>query len=90
MSIRPIGKRVLVVEKKAEEKRASGLIIPGASSDKKVRYGRVEAVGNTVDEIRTGDTVIFDGNSGKEIEDRGQKYVLLNLDEVLAVVEEER
>ena len=90
MSIRPIGKRVLILEKKADERRASGLIIPGPSSDKKVKYGRIEAVGSTVDEVRKGDTIIFDGNRGREIEDQGEKYLLLEIDEVLAVVEEEK
>jgi len=85
MNIRPIGKRVLVIEEKIEEKRASGLIIPGNAEEKKVRYGRVIAVGSSVEEIRRGEKIIFDRNSGRNIED----YILLEADEVLAVVEGE-
>lgn len=87
MSIRPIGKRILITEEKAEEKRASGLIIPGNSEDKKVKYGKVMAVGKTIDEIAVDERVIYSARSGKDVEDRGQKYILLELDEVLAVVE---
>jgi len=90
MSIRPIGKRVLVTEKKVEEKRASGLIIPGNSDDRKIRYGRVAAVGTSVEEVSAGETVIFGSRSGRDIEDRGEKYILLELDEVMAVVEGEK
>lgn len=90
MSIRPIGKRVLVIEEKADEKRASGLIIPGNSEDKKVKYARVVAAGRSVDEITTDEKIIFGSKSGREVEDRGQKYILLELDEVLAVVEGEK
>lgn len=90
MNIRPIGKRVLVIEEKIEEKRASGLIIPGSSEEKKVRYGKVTAVGGSVKEIAVGDRIIFDGRSGRIIEDAGSKYILLEVEEVLAVAEGER
>jgi len=89
MSIRPIGNRVLVIEETAQEKRASGLIIPGNSDDKKVKYARVVAAGKTVDEIKADEKIIFRSKSGREVENRGQKYILLELDEVLAVVEGE-
>ena len=90
MSIRPIGKRILVIDEKVEEKRASGLIIPGNSEDKKVKYARVVATGKTIDEIAVDEKIIYSVVSGKEVEDRGQKYILLELDEVLAVVEGEK
>lgn len=90
MSIRPIGKRILVIEEKVQEKRASGLIIPGNSEDKKVKYARVVATGKTIDEIAVDEKIIYSAIDGKEVEDRGQKYILLELDEVLAVVEGEK
>lgn len=90
MNIRPIGKRVLVIEEKIEEKRVSGLIIPGSSEEKKIKYGRVMAVGGSVEEIAKDERVIFDGKSGRTIEDAGSKYILLELEEVLAVAEGER
>ncbi len=90
MDIRPIGKRVLVIEEKIEEKRASGLIIPGSGEEKKIRYGKVTAAGGSVKEVAVGDRVIFDGKSGRSIEDAGTKYILLELEEVLAVAEGER
>ena len=90
MSIRPIGKRILVIEEKVQEKRASGLIIPGNSEDKKVKYGRIVWTGKTIDEIVVDEKIIYSARSGKEVEDRGQKYILLELDEILAVVEGEK
>ncbi len=90
MGIRPIGKRVLIIEEKVAEKRASGLIIPGNSEDKKVKYGKVVAVGKANEDIAADERVIYGSDSGKEVEDRGQKYILLELEEILAVVEGER
>ncbi len=90
MSIRPIGKRVLVIEEKIEEKRASGLILPGSSEERTIKYGRVTAVGGSVKEVAVGERVIFEGRSGRSIEDEGSKYILLELEEILAVAEGER
>ncbi len=84
--IRPIGKRVLVIE----EKRASGLILPGSSEERTIKYGRVTAVGGSVKEVAVGERVIFEGRSGRSIEDEGSKYILLELEEILAVAEGER
>ena len=90
MNIKPIGKRVIVIEEKVTEKRASGLIIPGNSEEKKVKYGVIEAVGSSVEEVTKGDRILFDRTSGREIESSNGKYILLELEEVLAVVEGEK
>lgn len=87
--IRPIGKRVLIKEEVVEEKRASGLIIPGMSDDRGIRYGVVEEIGRGIDEVNKGERIVFAKEAGRILEHNRQKYTLLEIDEILAVVGDE-
>jgi chaperonin GroES len=89
MIIRPIGERVLVKPIKMEEKTASGLIIPGAADKDKPNLGIIEAVGSgeKLQEVKKGDKIVYARFSGTEIKDGSEKYIILNIENVLAVVD---
>jgi chaperonin GroES len=89
MIIRPIGERVLVNPIKMEEKTASGLIIPGAADKDKPNLGIIEAVGSgeKLQEVKKGDKIVYARFSGTEIKDGSEKYIILNIEDVLAVVD---
>lgn len=89
MNIRPIGKRVLVKLIKEEEKTASGIILPGAGDKEKPNMGEVIAVGTGEDmpKIEVGEKVIYAKYSGTEIKDGDEKYLILNIDDVLAIID---
>ncbi|WP_410207854.1 co-chaperone GroES [Fusobacterium sp.] len=89
MNIKPIGKRVLVKLIKEEEKTASGIILPGAGDKEKPNLGEVIAVGTGEDmpKIEIGEKVIYAKYSGTEIKDGDEKYLILNIEDVLAVIE---
>lgn len=89
MNIKPIGKRILVKLVKEEEKTASGIILPGASDKEKPSIGNVIAVGNDkeLSEIKVGQKVIYSKYTGTEIKDNDEKYLILNIEDVLAIVE---
>lgn len=89
MNIKPIGKRILVKLVKEEEKTAGGIILPGAVDKEKPSIGNVIAVGNDkeLSEIKVGQKVIYSKNSGTEIKDNDEKYLILNIEDVLAIVE---
>ncbi len=89
MNIKPIGRRILVEETKTQEKRSSGLIIPGNSDDKDIKYAMVLAIGTDISEISIGDKIIFKKNSGISMEHDGSNYLLLEYDEVLASIKED-
>jgi len=87
--IKPIGERVLVEGIKVEKKTKSGLILPGVVSDESSNRGRVIALGqgDRLKELTLDNTVIYKNNSGVEIKEEDRKYLLLNIEDILAVVE---
>lgn len=89
MKIRPIGERVLVKPVKVEEKTASGIILPGAGEKERPNIAEVIAVGKgeKLEDIKVGERVVYSKFSGTEIKDGEEKYIILNIEDVLAVIE---
>lgn len=89
MNIKPLADRVLVLPADAEQKTASGIIIPDTAKEKPLQ-GVVKAVGHgTKDEemvLKEGDKVLFGKYSGTEIELEGVKYLIMRQSDVLAVL----
>ena len=89
MNIRPIGERVLIKLVKVEEKTASGIILPGTGDKEKPNLGEVVAVGKgeKLSDIKVGEKVVYAKFSVTEIKDGEEKYLILNIEDVLAVIE---
>ncbi|MDR3328131.1 MAG: co-chaperone GroES [Prevotellaceae bacterium] len=89
MNIKPLADRVLVLPAPAEEKTASGIIIPDTAKEKPQR-GRVVATGNgTKDEemaVKVNDTVLYGKYSGTELEYEDEKYLIMRQSDILAVI----
>ncbi len=89
MTIKPLADRVLVLPAQAEEK-VGGIIIPDTAKEKPQR-GKVVAVGNgTKDEemiLKVGDEVLYGKYAGTELENDGEKYLMMRQSDVFAVVE---
>lgn len=89
MTIKPLADRVLILPIEAEQK-VGGIIIPDTAKEKPQR-GKVVAVGNgTKDEdmiLKVGDEVFYGKYAGTEIENGGEKYLMMRQSDVLAVVE---
>ena len=89
MTIKPLADRVLVLPAQAEEK-VGGIIIPDTAKEKPQR-GKGVAVGNgTKDEemiLKVGDEVLYGKYAGTELENEGEKYLMMRQSDVLAVVE---
>ena len=85
---RPLKDRVLVEPHKAEEKTASGIIIPD-SAQEKPQKGTVIAVGEgKKDEpmsLKIGDVVIYAKYGGTEINVDGKDYIIMREDDILLV-----
>ncbi|WP_028856470.1 co-chaperone GroES [Psychrilyobacter atlanticus] len=86
MKIKPIGNRILVEPLKAEEKTFSGIILPSSGEAKSSNMGVVVALGNINDEINLGDKVFFKPHSGIEIPDSDKTFLILEVEEILAVI----
>ena len=89
MKIKPLEDRVLVEPQAAEEKTASGIIIPDSAKEKPQK-GTVVAVGpGTKDvniEVKKGDTVLYGKYSGTELTVDGKDYLIMRQSDILAVI----
>lgn len=83
---KPLGLRVLIERTQEENKTASGIIIPDNAKEKPLQ-AKVIAVGNEVEEINVGDTVVFAKYSGTELALEGKEYLVLNSDDILGIIE---
>lgn len=89
INVKPLGDRVLIEPLSAEEKTASGIIIPETAKEKPQK-GTVVAVGpGTNDEkmeVKKGDVVIYGKYSGTEITIDDNDYIIMKQSEILAIV----
>lgn len=95
VKLQPLGKRILVKPSKIEEKTSGGLVIPPTSGDeKRPETGEVVKLGKGTDEkgkafsfdVKVGDKVYFKKYSPEEIEINGDKYLLIDMEDILAVI----
>ena len=94
MKIRPLQDRILVKRLEAEEKTASGIIIPDNAKEKPME-GEVIAVGNgkilddgTVrkPDLKVGDKVLISKYAGSEVKINNVEHLILREDDVLGVI----
>ncbi|MBI2668422.1 co-chaperone GroES [Candidatus Woesearchaeota archaeon] len=90
MKITPLGERVLIKPALEETKTKGGIYIPDTAKESK-KEGTVIAVGTTKEgnelPLKAGDKILYGGYSSDEFEMEGQKYLLLELKDVLAKLE---
>lgn len=95
IKIRPLGGRVLVKPLEEEEVTDSGLIIPATAEKEKPQQGEVVALGTGKTEdgkkvefsVKKGDTVLFKKYAPDEIELDGVEYLVIEEDDILAVID---
>jgi len=89
MKIQPLGDRVLVQPLAAEEKTASGIIIPNSAKEKPLK-GKVIAVGKGLEDtpmtVKVDDTVLYGKFVGTEVNLEGTDYLIISETEILAII----
>jgi chaperonin GroES len=95
MNLKPLADRVIVKQSEAEEKTASGIVLPDTAKEKPTR-GKIVAVGpGKLDDngkrhelnVKVGDTVFYGKYSGTDVEIDGEKFVILRESDLLGVLE---
>lgn len=93
MNLKPLGDRVIIKKIEAEEKTKSGIVLP-SSAKEEPQMAEVLAIGADIindekkkDQIKVNDTVIFSEYAGTEVKVEDEKYTILKLSDILAVVE---
>lgn len=89
VNVKPLADRVLVEPAAAEEKTASGIIIPDTAKEKPQK-GVIVAVGegkkNEPITVKVGDNVLYGKYSGTEISIEGKDYLIMRESDIFAIV----
>ena len=93
IAIKPLEDRIVVKANEAEQKTASGLVIPDTAKEKP-QEGTVMAVGpgrfeNGVRlplDIKEGDVVLYSKYGGTEVKYNNEEYLVLSSRDVLAII----
>jgi chaperonin GroES len=89
VKIKPLSDRVLVEPAAAEEKTASGIIIPDTAKEKPQRGTVVAAGPGKPDEpvtVQVGDHVLYGKYAGTELQLEGKDYMMMRESDILAIV----
>lgn len=94
MALKPLFDKVVVRLCEAEEKTASGIVLPG-NAQEKPQVAEVIAVGpgGVVDgkeitmQVNVGDKVITSKYAGTEVKIDGEEYNIVRQNDILAIVE---
>tara|TARA_Y100000816_G_scaffold292538_1_gene288456 strand:+ start:3883 stop:4161 length:279 start_codon:yes stop_codon:yes gene_type:complete len=89
INFKPLADRVLVEPAAAEEKTASGIIIPDTAKEKPQK-GTIVAVGNGTSEhkmnVKVGDSVLYGKYSGTELSIGGTDYLIMKESDIFGIV----
>ena len=88
VKFKPLADRVLIEPAPAEQKTASGIIIPDTAKEKPLN-GKIVAVGaGKKDEpitVKVGDSILYGQYSGTEIKIDGKTYLIMRESDVYGV-----
>lgn len=90
MKIHPIGERLVLRSIKSEATTISGIIIPDGSKEKPV-FAEIISISKDLDDksfLKIGDKVIYTKFKGSVIKDNDEEYIVIDLQDILAIVEE--
>ena len=89
VNFKPLADRVLVEPEAAEEKTASGIIIPDTAKEKPQK-GKIIAVGDgTTDHkmnVKVGDRVLYGEYSGTELTIEDTDYLIMKESDIFGIV----
>lgn len=94
MNLKPLGDKVIVEVLSAEDKTKGGIILPDTAKEKP-QEAKVIAVGSgktlengkvVAPDVKAGDIVIFGKYSGSEVKVDEKEYLIIDADDILAIV----
>lgn len=95
MKLKPLGDKVIVEVLKAQDKSKGGIILPDSAKEKP-QEGKVIAIGQgkvlkngkvIKPDVNVGDKVLFAKYSGNEIKMDGKDCLIIEADDILAVID---
>ncbi|MBF0737924.1 co-chaperone GroES [Staphylococcus arlettae] len=93
--LKPLGNRVIIEKVEQEQTTKSGIVLTDSAKEKS-NEGKIIAVGagrllndgtRVAPEVKEGDSVVFQQYAGTEIKHGEETYLILNEDDILAVIQ---
>ncbi|GEP84659.1 co-chaperonin GroES [Staphylococcus piscifermentans] len=93
--LKPLGNRVIIKRVESEQTTKSGIVLTDKAKEKS-NEGKVISVGpgrlldngeRVTPEVKEGDIVVFEQYAGSEVQVGEEKYLVINEEEVLAIVQ---
>jgi len=89
IKLKPLGDRVIIEPQEADDKTASGIIIPDSAKEKPQK-GTVIAVGpgkkDEKIELKVGDVVLYGKYSGTELNFNNKDYLIMKQEDILVII----
>jgi chaperonin GroES len=94
MTLKPLHDRVVIERVAAEEKTASGIVLPGSATEKpdmgivlSVGDGKVLDSGTKINmNVKVGDKVVFGKYSGQTIKLDGKELLIMREEDILGII----
>mgnify|MGYP002860245349 CR=1 FL=1 len=94
MKMKPLSDRVVIKPEAAEEKTASGIILPDTAKEKPqkgkvvaVGPGKVSDAGNAIKmNVKKGDVVLYGKYSGTEVTFNNEEYLIMRENDIFAIL----
>ena len=88
--LKPLKDRVVIQMVEQEEKTAGGLFLP-TTAQEKLQFAKVIATSEFTAaedrQVAVGDKVVFEKYSGTEVKDGDNSFLILDIENVLAITE---
>lgn len=93
--LKPLGNRVLAIRLEAEIATKGGIILPDSAKKKQetakvvaLGTGKKDKAGNLIPfSVKVGDKILIDKYSGQEVTVDDQEYVIVQGEDIIAIVE---
>ena len=93
MKVKPLSDKVVIKVLEAEQKTASGIVIPDTAKEKPAQ-GEIIAVGpGKIDDgikvpmtVKVGDKVLYSKYSPQEVKIDGIEYLIISEEDILAII----
>ncbi|MBI5779531.1 MAG: co-chaperone GroES [Planctomycetes bacterium] len=95
MKLKPIGDKIIVERIEPENKTKGGIVLPDNAKEKP-KEGKIIAIGQgklldngdrATPSVKVGERVIFTSFAGSEVKIDNKEYLIMNEEDILAVVD---
>ena len=86
---RPLNNMVIIKKLEEEVKSKSGIILaPSTEGRERNDLGEVMAIADGINELTIGNKVIYSRYAGSSLKQDGEDYLIISIDDILAVKED--